>query len=209
MGHHLRAKQLRHSLICRKRIYKAIRDAGGDPRDVEVQQPKAVAEPKPKEVIEDPSEQGKTPVTPRGDEIMLDDLPMPERPADPLDHTENEDDVAEVFGDFNDDGANNDESMADVDDTHDFHREVDAADEEMDRDHEMVAMMDVLQTLGVDVEAACRFSSDVIRTAQRPTVTEVYGTGNIIDMANTKLRNLNIDGLCAFDLRVSKPDGSK
>ena len=35
----------------------------------------------------------------------------------------------------------------------------------------------------------------------------MYGCGNIVNAANHVLRNLNVDGLDAFDLRTSKPNG--
>ena len=72
-------------------------------------------------------------------------------------------------------------------------------------------MMDVLQTLGVECDQANRFSSHIMKISQKPTVptiVEVYGTGNIISMANGSLRNLNISGLDAFDLRTNKQDGT-
>ena len=201
-GNQQKAKRLRHTPACRKRVYQAIREAGGDPRDAEIQQPVVAKEPEIKEVLKPPISPVE-PATPRADDVIDDDMIIPEQPAPPLDVQENEDDIAEVFGDFGDDDMAHDDPMA-ADDRENSHEEVGA-----DQDHEMIAMMDVLQTLGVEVEAACRFSSDVIKTAQRPSLVEAYGTGNIIDMANTKLRNLNIDGLCAFDLRVAKPNGSK
>ena len=35
----------------------------------------------------------------------------------------------------------------------------------------------------------------------------MYGCGNIVTAANHVLRNLNVTGLCAFDLRTAKPTG--
>ena len=152
------AKSLRHTPACRQIIYKAIRDSGGDPRDAEDQQPKAVVLPKPKEVLEHPKKPAEVPETPHEEEVMVDDMPMPEQPVDHMDIPENEADIAEVVGDFDNKDTTNGVSMD--------AEEGDAT--EADQDHEMVAMIDDLQTLGVDAEAACRFSSDVIRTAQRP-----------------------------------------
>ena len=60
-------------------------------------------------------------------------------------------------------------------------------------------------------EEANRFSAKVVRTAQgtrQQTFVEAYGTGRIVEHANNVLRNLNIKGLAAFDLRTSKEDGT-
>ena len=97
-----------------------------------------------------------------------------------------------------------DEGM--VEDNADFHAEVDNDPIHAD-DFEMPAMLDVLQTLGVDVNVANKWCVDVIHTARKPTFIEAYGTGNKVDLANGKLRNLNVDGLDAFDLRTKKKHG--
>ena len=66
--------------------------------------------------------------------------------------------------------------------------------------------MDVLQVLGVDCDQASRF---VCSLNQSPSMTfvEAYGTGNLHRLAHDNFRNLNIEGLGAFDLRTSKPSG--
>ena len=100
--------------------------------------------------------------------------------------------------------------------------EIDAADDEamempnliddVDDDHEMISMMDILQTLGVEAEEANRFSSKIMRISAQPlnpTFVEMYGCGNVVRAANHVLRNLNVEGLCAFDLRTAKPDGER
>ena len=103
--------------------------------------------------------------------------------------------------------------------TTNFYEEVNAADDAfMDEhnvdgdsgDHDMVAIMDLLQTLGVGVEEANRFSARVMRISAQPinpSFVEMYGCGNIVHAANHVLRNLNVDGLAAFDLRTAKPTG--
>ena len=71
-------------------------------------------------------------------------------------------------------------------------------------------MMDILQTLGVEPEDANRFSSRIMRISSQPlnpSFVEMYGCGNIVNAANHVLRNLNVSGLGAFDLRTSKPNG--
>ena len=92
--------------------------------------------------------------------------------------------------------------------------------------HDMIVTMDVLQTLGVSADAACRFGKTICKdpagfadlfsrldhnsrmvsslTGTRPSLLEVYGVGNIVDAANGIRRNLNIDGLDALDLRTNK-----
>ena len=100
-----------------------------------------------------------------------------------------------------------------VDDTTDFYREVDDSmvGEDGNEDTSMVAMMDVLQSLGVDVGDANKFSAREVRKARKasdPSFVEAYGTGLIVERANGVLRNLNIKGLAAFDLRTRKADGT-
>ena len=92
----------------------------------------------------------------------------------------------------------------------------------------MIAMMDVLQCLGVQPEVACGFAASIARnnsrflklhegleekarilcatTGKPTTFFEVYGQGRIIE--NAHCRDLNIQGLQAMDLRANKPDGS-
>ncbi|MCP2504710.1 MAG: hypothetical protein NLN65_05400, partial [Candidatus Poseidoniaceae archaeon] len=99
----------------------------------------------------------------------------------------------------------------DRDDTTDFFKEVDdSMEEQVADDHEMIALMDVLQTLGVEPDDANRFSAKIMRISNQPinpTFVEMYGCGNIVTAANTVLRNLNVTGLAAFDLRTCKPSG--
>ena len=64
-------------------------------------------------------------------------------------------------------------------------------------DYEMIALMDILQTLGVGPEEANRFSAKIMRISAQPlnpTFVEMYGCGNIVHAANHVLRNLNVDG---------------
>ena len=51
-----------------------------------------------------------------------------------------------------------------------------------------------------------RMLSAVLPSDPRPFY-EMYGTGNIVQAASTNVRNLNIKGLGAFDLRTCRPDG--
>ena len=183
-GHHSRAKHLRHDEACRSRIYLAVKELkgttdGDDERKLESRLPKPKRN-EPKQV---------EPETPR-------DLPMEVEELE-------QDDLPTIGGD--------EAEPMDRDDTTDFFKEVDAAMEEpMGEDHEMIAMMDVLQTLGVEPDEANRFSAKIMRISNQPmnpTFVEMYGCGNIVTAANTVLRNLNVGGLAAFDLRTSKPSG--
>ena len=50
-------------------------------------------------------------------------------------------------------------------------------------DHKIVAMIYILQTLGVEPEGANLFSSRIMRISS-PSSVEMYGCGNIVDAAN-------------------------
>ena len=180
-GQHSRAKHMRHDEVCRSRIYLAVKEARGNQGEEE---DKRLESRLPKKHEPKPIE----PETPR-------DLPMEVEDVEP-------NDLPDIGGEV--------EPM-DRDDTTDFFREVDEAMEEpVGEDHEMIAMMDVLQTLGVEPDDANRFSAKIMRISNQPmnpTFVEMYGCGNIVTAANTVLRNLNVHGLAAFDLRTSKPSG--
>ena len=68
-------------------------------------------------------------------------------------------------------------------------------------------LMDVLQTLGIDVVAASRFVNS-IRQKPKGTFLEMYGHGRMVIAAHGRRRALNLEGLGAFDLRTLKPDGT-
>ena len=187
-GLHSRAKHLRHDEACRSRIYLAIKEIRGNQteeenRKLEVR-PAKTNEPKP-------IPEQETPTTPTGPSMEVEDF--------------------DTAG--NQDIGGGDVEIKDDFDTTDFHNEVDASmddDAAHESDHEMIAMMDILQTLGVEPEEANRFSSRVMRISKQPlnpTFVEMYGCGNIVTAANHVLRNLNVTGLCAFDLRTAKPTG--
>ena len=125
----------------------------------------------------------------------------------------------------------------DEDDTSNFYRVVNDDHEMVENaasvandDYMNCALMDTLQCLGVDCLVACNFAASVCRdksrfaklhreldqkarlvgslTRKRPTFVEMYGQGKIVEMANLHRRNLNLDGLCALDVRTCKQDGS-
>ena len=119
--------------------------------------------------------------------------------------------------------------MRDDLDTYDSHEEVDEAldgalyindngdDVENSPDTVMNPLMDVLQALGVDVLDAVDYCKRVVRSvpmcattigeSYRPTLFEFYGQGSLVKVSHGPRRNLNLDGLRAFDLRTSKPNG--
>ena len=97
-------------------------------------------------------------------------------------------------------------------------------------EHSMVAMLDVLQCLGVEPEIATGFAAAISRNKPRfmqlrqnlehrsrmvsspvgsqPTFIELYGRGSILEAAHGCRRNLNLQGLGALDLRTNKPGGT-
>ena len=70
-----------------------------------------------------------------------------------------------------------------------------------------VALMDVLQTMGVDVVDASRFVC-AIRNQNLNTFVELFGSGRMVKTAYDRRRSLNLNGLAAFDIRSLKPDGA-
>ena len=192
-GMHARAKHLRRNELCRSRIYRAIRDAKGQSGEEEDKRLEIKHKPlKNHEPNTDPA-----PATPA-------DLPMdpsaledPEVPMEAADIGNNVDvdieDTTEFYKEI-------DDTMGDDNNVNDFEPE----------ENEMIALMDILQTLGVDAEEANRFSAKVMRISSQPlnpTLVEMYGCGNIVHAANHVLRSLNVEGLSAFDLRTAKPTG--
>ena len=163
-GHHARAKHSRHNEACRNRIYAEIRSQSKDmPPEEQRLAAKDQKEPKRKEV----SPEAAQPETP----------PLTERDVSPMEETGDHEGMEHQ--DIQDVDASGMEEEADVpfQDSTDFYQEVDEAMEETEHGSEMVAMMDVLQTLGVDVEDANRFCSKAARTAKcvsDPSLIEWY-----------------------------------
>ena len=192
-GLHARAKHSRHNEACRSRMYQEVLA-----RDKTV----SAEEEQRLEVKKKPPKEPK-----------IDEPPTPETPREPKAN-------APVQGDSNMDAQDVEaDNLPDIDDsdmggdTTEFYKEVDEAMEENDNgdddhDTEMVAMMDILQTLGVDVQEANKFCAKAMHAAASPSFVEAYGTGRIVEDANGILRNLNIKGLAAFDLRTKKGDGT-
>ena len=201
-GLHARAKHLRHDEACRSQNYqniKAAKSQVGEEEDKrlesKVKSSNQVNEPKPDAPVE-------VPVTPK-------DESMEAAPAEDLEPSA---DAGDIGG--------RDLHMADEGDTTEFFREVDGADDafvgEPDPvdddscDHGMIALMDILQTLGVGPKEANRYRAKIMMTSSQPlntTFVDMYGCENIFDAANHVLRNLNVYGLCAFGLSTAKPSG--
>ena len=74
-----------------------------------------------------------------------------------------------------------------------------------------ITLLDTLLTEGVDAIAASRVVASTAREKlkpddkSKPKLSDVYGGGSIVGMANNELCNLNILGQAAPDLRTRKP----
>ena len=79
-------------------------------------------------------------------------------------------------------------------------------DEDADMDAGGVAgMVNSLRYFGVEESKARDFVAAVAEPLS--TFMEVYGRGGIVEEAHKRQRNLNVEGLDAFDMRTSKPGG--
>ena len=200
-GQLVRAKGTRHSELCRDRVYQAMREAGVD---------------KIKRADEDHSE--RTQSKRSGKKTEEPDVAI-EVPMEPVDEPIAEAiDIDEAIDDNTSNGNHMDF------DTENFFNEV---NDDLDVDHDgdeiiedsdvMSPLMDVLQTLGVDAAEAANFSKDLIKDVPimsttfgekyAPTFFEFYGQGNFVKESHGRRRNLNLNGLNAFDLRTTKPNG--
>ena len=96
--------------------------------------------------------------------------------------------------------------------------------------HSTIALLDVLQTVGVCPTVAANFAASIARnkprfhhlrdklsraqgfvysvTGKKHTFLEVYGRGSILEAAHGCRRNLNLEGIDALDIRTCKHDGS-
>ena len=90
-------------------------------------------------------------------------------------------------------------------------------DEVIEDSDVMSPLMDVLQTLGVDAAEAANFSKSIIKDVPlmattfgeeyAPTFFEFDGQGNVVKESHGRRRDLNLNGLNAFDLKTNKPSG--
>ena len=196
------AKGIRHNEECREHTYDALRTAGAD----KLQRADLV----------DSSRTTTRNRRGRPTEEPVDDQPIPEEPP------------TESLVPMDDNTPNEYEPIVVVEDTSNFHEEVDE-DQDLevewegdalhdgDGDHIMSLLVNVLQTNGVSASDAVGFAVNVIKdriimpvtatSAYNPTFFEMYGHGNIVKASHGSRRNLNVNGLRALDLRTSKPDG--
>ena len=79
-------------------------------------------------------------------------------------------------------------------------------DDDVEMDHDGDAtMMHVLRHIGVAHQTAANFVASVANPLS--TFMEIYGRGGLVEEANRQRRSLNVEGLGAFDLRTTRPDG--
>ena len=219
------AKGVRHTEECRDRIYEALRAAGADKIKRADMTDSSRAQPRLK----------KRPDQPAADQMELQPtlneaptMPMESESANQATPTG----IATPVADTNDHDMNEPEDATrnGWDDTHNFHETVDADIEDVldvdwtgpdlaDDDHtmSMSSLVDVLQTLGVTAVDAVAYSVSVVKdrpllktqvgTSYNPTFFEMYGQGNVVNASHGRRRNLNVNGLRAFDLRTAKPSG--
>ena len=204
-GQTLRARGARHNEECRQRLYHEMREAGVEKlkrADMEDSNRTQAQSKQSGRKAEAPIELSDTPMEPL--ELETEDVHISPPTAD-------------------------NDTLRDDFDTYNFHEEVDEVldgdldvdyDAEVDDnsdDHVMGPLMDVLQTLGVDAADAANFSVNLIKDvpiratnlgdSYCPTFLEFYGQGNIVNASHGCRRDLNLNGLGAFDLRTRKPTG--
>jgi hypothetical protein len=211
-GQTLRAGGVRHSEECRKRLYEAMRDAGLEKikrADDEAPTRTQTRSKKHAQQREEPPEEVKVLEAPKADHMeLIDDQPGDHVQDDHIDdfHMAEMPDSTNFFEVVNADpelGAGVDWDVEDLADG--------------GEDHVMSPMMDVLQCLGVSAGDSANFCANVLRESPmrptqygpdyNPTFFEVYGQGNIVRASHGVRRNLNINGMRAFDLRTCKPNG--
>ena len=206
-GQPLRAKGVRHNEECRERLYSAMREAGTEKvKHAELDDGNRTRI-QPKKIL-------------KKQEEIIEEVPVVDAPMEPLDDTMiGEDSDAVVLESMNE--------PDDMQDTSNFHEEVNDDIGRVDyegpdlhdhmEDHIMSTMMDVLQTCGVSAADSANYCAKVIKDKPmkasqfgdhyKPTFFEVYGQGNIVQASHGCRRDLNVDGLRAFDLRTCKPNG--
>ena len=97
----------------------------------------------------------------------------------------------------------------DVDEAFDIFMDVPEDDDDMgDPTAASSAMEAVLIAAGTRKDAAQLLVNNIIGNPGATTFMKMYGQGTFVSEANRPRRSLNCEGLRAFDLRTSKPDGS-
>ena len=206
-GQTIRARSHNHTEECRKRIYERMRLAM-DPRILRADADGVRVR---EQSVDEPNLANSAAGSPSG----LDAPPQPEAEDDPLSGVKQyiDDDLEDFYKEVDLDPSSEPATLEPV------HDGDDAADLFMDSDAEggmavdpndgdMVAMVGVMQILGVDPVCALRFAVDTVRRKpQGQSLMNMYGRGNIVEAANAHARSLNIAGLDALDLRTLRPDG--
>ena len=209
-GQHRRARFHKHTEGCRQRIYDALLKAGS---------PKIQFAP--------------------SDRVQTNSNAIPVHQEEDAPHVEpptpaDDDPEAEaLFSPFDDDDQTNfhEEVNDDLESQANASGLVGEEDQEEEEEQgQMVALMDILQCLGVATEDANGFAASVVRNkprfehlrtqlqaqqsflnavvGKRPTFVELYGRGKLLEASHGCRRNLNIDGLRALDPRTHKKDGT-
>ena len=206
------AKGVRHNEACREHTYEALRAAGAEKVKRADMADSSRAQAPPRKSRDAQTSE------PMDVQHNAEDAPT----VSLLDHMDSEN----VGGTITPRGDVDVNDMDELDDTTHFHDEAnddldvewkgedlhDAADE-----HMVTPLIDVLQTLGVNVVDSVACGVNVIKHRQvlpttfgqdyNPTFFETYGKGNLVNASQGCRRNLNVHGLEAFYLLTAKPSG--
>ena len=191
-----------------KRIYDAMREAGAEKirrADEEASSRTTTRAKRHAQKVEVPDDANPVEMPKPDNMELIDDQPTELIGDDPIEL--DLPDTTNFYEDVNDDAAND---SLDVDwDGEDL---VDNSE-----DHVMSPLMDLLQCLGASASGSANYCAKVIKNspkritqfgnAYNPTFFEMYGQGNIVQASHGVRRNLNVNGLRAFDLRTCKPTG--
>ena len=131
--------------------------------------------------VDEPNRSGSAsaPMAGNAQPSVLDDAPKDDDMHDPEAGMKHAEDQSDFFLEVDDAFNNAEDQIADP---------APAPDMDIDvNDHDMVALVDTLQTLGVEPLEATR-SASIIMRRHRPkaTLVEIFGRGNIVDAANGK-----------------------
>ena len=195
-GRHTKAAQLRHTEECRQRFYDLMR-LEGDKKFADADQ-----EGLHRTQTREDQHKAQAQKSQNSDfgvdvtEALAPDDAMEEQPAEIAN-----DDIEPDCPDT---------EVRDVEDDADADLELvsDVSDDDSDwSENNMSDLVTCLQLCGVDVAGASAFRVKAIKASKKVGVSRLYGHGTITDAANAVHRNLNIQGLDAFDLRTCKPNG--
>ena len=216
------ARHVRHNEACRQHTYDSMREAGDRKvRDAE-SDGRSRTRAKGQRESEAPHAES-TAAHPNVDEAQTEILP---ETMDEGVRTPHADPVIDEV-----DQSMHEPDQDIYDDTHDFHRVVDGESgtnlnvdweggdvEDLGDAHMVSSLAGVLHTLGVSAADAITYGVSVVKDrhpsvssfgqSYNQTFIEVYGQGIIVKASHGRRRNLNVNGLRAFDLRTAKLIGS-